>query len=277
MDIPFSKLVMTLIVVSHRLPIVWHKGEYRDQLRHKAFYSGIASLKFQDISYIGCITDNKDKLISPMKPLPNKMAYVEVDHTAHSDFYNGFCKQVLWQILHYQPYAPQVKEKSYFSAYHEVNQLFVDKIVSLYKPGDYVIVNDYHFLLVPFLLRKAIPGVNIGFFLHSPFPSSELFRCLPQRKALLEGLLGSNMIGFQNYSYARHFLSSCSRVLGIETSPCSVEHDHHVSIGIFPMGINVKFVESHCRRPKVNDKLAKLKLKYMDKIVILGREKLEAH
>ena len=268
---------MSIIVASHKLPIEWHNGDYRDQPRHKAFYSGIASLKGNDISYVGCISDHSDTLIKPTKQLPINMIHIDVDLATHSDFYHGFCKQVLWQILHYQPYSPQVQEKSYYEAYSKVNQLYADEIAKVYKPNDMVFVNDYHLFMLPMFLRKLIPDVKVGFFLHCPFPSSELFRCLPQRKALLEGMLGSHLIGFQNYAYARHFLSSCTRVLGLESSPGGIDHDHHVSIGIFQIGINVKLTEKLCNHPLVVEKLNKLKLVYKDKIVIVGRERLEAH
>ena len=268
---------MSIIVASHKLPVEWHNGDYRDQPRHKAFYSGIASLKNQDITYVGCISDHSDSLIKPTKQLPTNMMHIDVDIETHHDFYHGFCKQVLWQILHYQAYSPKVKEMQFYEAYCKVNQLYADKIASLYKQNDMVFINDYHLFMVPYYLRQTIPNCKVGFFLHSPFPSSELFRCLPQRKQLLEGVLGSQLIGFQNYSYARHFLSSCTRVLGIESTPGGVDHDHHVSIGIFQIGINVKLTEKLCYHPLVQDKLNKLTLVYKDKIVIVGRERLEAH
>lgn len=94
------------------------------------------------------------------------------------------------------------------------------------------------------MLRKLIPDAVIGFFLHTPFPSSEIFRCLPQRKELLLGMLGANLIGFQTYSYARHFISSSTRILGVESTPKGLEHKGSlVSVGIFPIGIDVEQVE----------------------------------
>ena len=80
-------------------------------------------------------------------------------------------------------------------------------------------VHDYHLILVPRMLRARLPGARIGFFLHVPFPSSELFRCLFVRKRVLAGVLGADLIGFQTYQYARHFLQTCSRILGYECTP----------------------------------------------------------
>jgi trehalose-6-phosphate synthase len=98
-------------------------------------------------------------------------------------------------------------------------------------------INDYHLMLVPGMLRQMIPDVCIGFFLHIPFPSSEILRCLPVRKQILNGLLGADYIGFQTYSYLRHFLMSCTRLLGVESTPNGIRLENFtVSVGIHPIG-----------------------------------------
>ena len=121
---------------------------------------------------------------------------------------------------------------------------FAETIAENYEAGDKIIVHDYHFLLVPSMVRKLLPDAILGFFLHTPFPSSEIFRCLPQRKEILTGVLGANLIGFQTYSYARHFISCSTRVLGVESTPKGLEHKgNHIAVSIFPIGIDVKQVE----------------------------------
>ncbi|RUO95770.1 glycosyl transferase [Jimgerdemannia flammicorona] len=104
-------------------------------------------------------------------------------------------------------------------------------------------------MLLPSMLRKLLPNAIIGFFLHIPFPSSELFRCLPirflhlrfiARNDILEGLLGADLVGFQTYSFARHFLQTCSRILCVEATPRGIQmEDNYVSIDIFPIGIDI--------------------------------------
>ena len=85
------------------------------------------------------------------------------------------------------------------------------------QDGDLIWVHDYHLMLLPEMLRKELgdtrKNVKIGFFLHTPFPSSEIYRILPVREKLLLGVLYCDLIGFHTYDYARHFLSSCSRIL----------------------------------------------------------------
>jgi trehalose-6-phosphate synthase len=165
---------------------------------------------------------------------------VWTNHEQIQGHYNQFCKQTLWPMFHYVlPEYPtsQGWEKYAWDKCVEVNELFAKMIISIYKPGDIIWVNDYHLMLLPAMLRRRLPNAIIGFFLHVPFPSSEIFRCLHRRREILEGVLGANMIGFQTYSYARHFLQTCTRVLRVETTPTCVELDEYqVQVGIFPIG-----------------------------------------
>ncbi|KAJ2880132.1 hypothetical protein FB639_002906, partial [Coemansia asiatica] len=137
-------------------------------------------------------------------------------------------------------------------------------------------VHDYHLLLMPEILSKMHPAASIGLFLHSPFPSSELFRSLPHRKDILNGMLGSTSIGFQTYSYARHFLSSCTRVLGLESTPTGIDNKGSVvNIGVFPIGIDVNFVQERRSLPCVQAKMSNLKEMFANKYIIIGRDKLD--
>lgn len=124
--------------------------------------------------------------------------------------------------------------------FQQANSLFA-QVVSRHVSRNYsaIWVQDYHLFLLPALLRNEIPeGVcpKIGFFLHSPFPSSEIFRTSPVRSELLMGLLGSDLVGFQTFNDARHFTSCCAMVLGVDCSPQGVElsDGHFASVGTFP-------------------------------------------
>src|SRR4029079_13004835 len=92
-----------------------------------------------------------------------------------------------------------------------------DRALKLAKPGDLVWVHDYQLMLVPAMLNKAMPELKIGFFLHTPFPSFETFRCHPKRRELIAGMLGADLIGFHTFGYMRHFRSPVLRLLGIES------------------------------------------------------------
>lgn len=123
---------------------------------------------------------------------------------------------ILWPLFHYHPGEITFDEGAW-SAYREVNRLFAKTVANDVQDGDLVWVHDYHLMLLPQMLREEIgdtkKNVKIAFFLHTPFPSSEIYRILPVREALLLGVLDCDLIGFHTYDYARHFLSSCSRIL----------------------------------------------------------------
>lgn len=142
-------------------------------------------------------------------------------------YYNGFSNGTLWPAFHYQ-HSTTLFDETEWDAYVKVNQQFADSVLSIYHPGDEVWIHDYHLMLVPEMLVKRRKGMKIGFFLHIPFPSSEIFRTLPVRKEILKGILGSNLIAFHTHDFARHFLSSCSRILG-----CDVAADGLFFKGVF--------------------------------------------
>jgi trehalose-6-phosphate synthase len=91
-------------------------------------------------------------------------------------------KSELWPLFHYILWSAVAdrKDGKTWESYVRVNQAFADQVVANYTPGDTIWIHDYHFLMMPAMLRKALPNATIGFYLHAPFPSSELFRCLPR-------------------------------------------------------------------------------------------------
>jgi trehalose 6-phosphate synthase/phosphatase len=132
-------------------------------------------------------------------------------------FYHGFCNGTLWPLFHYFPSYATYKEEDW-ETYVRVNARYAEALLELLRPGDEVWVHDYQLLLLPRLLRERLPQASIGFFLHVPFPSFEIFRQLPTqwRRELLEGALGADLLGFHTHDYAQHFLHSVFRTLGYE-------------------------------------------------------------
>ncbi|KAK0560985.1 hypothetical protein OC844_003460 [Tilletia horrida] len=166
---------------------------------------------------------------------------------------------------------------STWAYYHAANLAFARRIAEQYQPGDMVWVHDYHLLLVPLMLRKLIPDAAIGLFVHAPFPSSEVFRCLPKRREIIEGMLGSDLACFQAFSYSRHFLSSCIRVCGFEASSNTVESPsgHTTSISYNPIGIDADRVRRDASAVGVQPKIAAIREMYRGKKIIIGRDKLD--
>lgn len=178
---------------------------------------------------------------------------VFVNQAAYNGYYNGHANSLLWPLFHYFPsYAEYDVE--HYEQYKQVNELFAHTLIKHLRPGDTVWIHDYHLLLLPELLRKAIPELTIGFFLHIPFPSYEIFRLLPRRwqHDMLTGLLGADLIGFHTIDYASHFLQSVQMTLGID-------HDQHVlkskdrliKVDIFPISIDFEYFNSSYDTDKV--------------------------
>jgi len=204
---------------------------------------------------------------------------------------------ILWPLFHYHPGEITFDEGAW-SAYREVNRLFAKTVAKDVQDGDLVWVHDYHLMLLPQMLREEIgdtkKNVKIAFFLHTPFPSSEIYRILPVREALLLGVLDCDLIGFHTYDYARHFLSSCSRILSVfprtrflrsqanmdnsstQTTPNGVDHNgRFVTVGAFPIGIDPeKFVEG-LQKPSVQNRIAALKRKFEGVKLIVGVDRLD--
>src|SRR5690606_32980223 len=142
--------------------------------------------------------------------------------------------------------------------------------------GAHVWIHDFHLLAVADSLRRLRNDVVISFFLHIPFPSSELYRMMPQREQLLRGMLGADYIGFHTHDYARHFRSTCLRVLGVGSSPDSISfRGRRVGIGVHPIGIPVERFERTLASEAASDYMADLAERYRDRKVILAVERLD--
>ncbi|KAI8988048.1 glycosyltransferase family 20-domain-containing protein [Mycotypha africana] len=203
-----------------------------------------------------------------------------IDGESVAGHYDGYCKTMLWPLLHYMIWNDATDgrlERKQWEAYAAVNQIYADFVSDLYQDGDIIWVHDYHLLLVPSMVRAKHPKARIGLFVHSPFPTSEIFRCLPKRQEILKGMIGANLIGFQTYAYARHFISTCTRVLGYESSPEGVRclDGHFCHVGTFPIGINPSEIEARCRDPTVQSKIKAIREMYAGKKILVGRDKID--
>ncbi|KMZ66895.1 Trehalose-6-Phosphate Synthase [Zostera marina] len=201
------------------------------------------------------------------------------------EFYNGFCKQQIWPLFHYMlPYTPDQGrrfDKSLWQAYVAANNIFSQKVIEVINPeDDFVWIHDYHLMVLPTFLRRRFNRLRMGFFLHSPFPSSEIYRALPVRDEILKALLNSDLIGFHTFDYARHFLSCCSRMLGLEYESkrgyIGLEYfGRTVGIKIMPTGIHMGQLRSVIQLADKQCKIKELRHKFMGKTVLLGVDDLD--
>lgn len=211
-----------------------------------------------------------------------KYVPVWLDYNVAHGHYEGYCKATLWPLFHYLLWQDvnserRAWEEYSWDAYYAANEAFAKRIAQEYKPGDLVWIHDYHLLLVPLMLRKLVPDAVIGLFMHAPFPSSEVFRCLPKRKEILEGMLGADLACFQAFSYSRHFLSSCIRVCGYEASSNAVEssNGHVTNITYNPIGIDSVKIARDSSSEGVLPKIQAIREMYKGKKILVGRDKLD--
>jgi len=153
-------------------------------------------------------------------------------------FYYGFSNRTIWPLFHYFLEYTEF-ELFFWEAYKRVNLKYLETVLEHAGPEDVIWVHDYQLMLLPQLIREKLPEARIGFFLHIPFPSNEIFRTLPWREEILWGLLGSDLIGFHTYDYERHFLSSVRRLLHLDVHFNEIVHQNRVvQVDSFPMGID---------------------------------------
>ncbi|KAJ5110768.1 Trehalose-phosphatase [Penicillium argentinense] len=191
-----------------------------------------------------------------------------------------YAERELYPLLHYKQHGPTDgrSERRWWADYTRLNQLFADRIAAEYQEGDVVWIHDYHLFLLPSLLRQRVPNIYIGFFLHSPFPSSEFVRCLAKRKEVLTGVLGANMLGFQTFSYSRHFSSCCTRVLGFDSNSAGVDaYGAHVAVDVFPIGIDARSIQRAAfGAPDIEKAVVGIRKLYDGKKIIVGRDRLDS-
>ncbi|KAF8392951.1 hypothetical protein HHK36_021191 [Tetracentron sinense] len=242
-----------------------------------------------EVVYVGCLKAEIDPLeqeevaqflLEKFRCVPTFLP-VEIQNK----FYHGFCKHYLWPLFHYMlPISPNHGarfDKTLWQAYVSANKIFANKVMEVINPDeDFVWIHDYHLMVLPTFLRKQFHRVKLGFFLHSPFPSSEIYRTVPVRDEILRALLNSDLIGFHTFDYARHFLSCCSRMLDLhyESKRGHIGLDYYgrtVSIKILPVGIHMGQLESVLSLPVTAKKVQELKEQYEGKIVILGVDDMD--
>jgi len=190
-------------------------------------------------------------------------------------FYEGYSNSTLWPLLHYMVERAKFSN-DWWEAYRRVNQKFADVILTVAEEGDQVWIHDYHLFLVPSMLRCAEMELKIGFFLHTPFCTSEIFRVLPDREELLKGVLGADVIGFHTYNYLRHFRSALLRVLGWESETEGMWHKgREVHMGVYPIGHNHVGFEKEMQSSGFPTVIEKIRTDLAGKRVILSVERLD--
>src|SRR5205809_3195231 len=235
-----------LIVVSNRLPLTLRMADGHWTTERSS--GGLASamnplLRRRGGDWIGWAGDRGDEDLKERSAVlqdweqKEQCFTVELPPDVATGFYEGYANQTLWPVFHNFPSQLKFESKAW-EAYVEANRIFREAVVERYKPNDLIWVHDYHLMLLPQMLRDKLPDAAIGFFLHIPFPSSEIFLVLPRREELLVGLLGADLVVFQTHGHLQQFRSALLRVLGIESKVAELAVDARpVHLEALPIGI----------------------------------------
>jgi len=271
-----------LIIVSNRLPvsISKHKGNYVYNESVGGVATGISSLSepkerlwfgWPGIASDRLKSEDQIQITSELHNRGCRPVFLSSKHI--QDFYSGFSNKTIWPLFHYFSQFT-VFDENYWNSYKAVNQLFCDDIVKHMTKDDIVWIHDYQLMLLPQMIRQRLPQAQIGFFLHIPFPSFELLRNLPRRDEILNGILGADLIGFHEYDYVRHFLSSVYRICGLEHQLSKlVIGNRHIQIDAFPMGINYDKYANSQTNPIIQKEIEQLK--HNETKIILSVDRLD--
>lgn len=237
------------LLISNRLPVAYHAQSNEFKPSSGGLASAIKGLDPKKVGFhfewMGILTDDipqRDLDNLQKNPVGNIPCHpIMVKKKDYDRYYNLYCNNVLWPLFHYERNMVHHSSKGW-EAYQKVNEIVAEAILAEAKEDDVVWVHDFQLLLVPGFIKKKRPSLKVGFFLHIPFPSSEIFRELPEREEILESLARCDQIGFHDLSYLNHFRSSIQRVLGDLPQnepmwgvyPISIDTQHFVNLTSAP-------------------------------------------
>ena len=283
-DLPTPITHGRLMVISNRLPVKLQNTG--GTLRAERSSGGLATamrpiLERSDGLWIGwpgtsvAIGDPTRQKIVDGWAAKDHLISVELPPEIARDFYEGYANQILWPLFHYFPSRLSFNRKGW-AAYVAANELFRDVAVRNYRDGDLIWVHDYQLMLLPRLLRQALPEARIGFFLHIPFPSSEVFRIVPERAELMEGLLGADLLAFQTYSHLQHFRRSLLRVSGRESEIDQVDvGGRTVRVAALPIGIAPEEFTRLLKERETLGQIEDLKQRHAGRRILLAVDRLD--
>ncbi|CAM9367247.1 unnamed protein product [Chrysoparadoxa australica] len=247
--------------------------------------------------------EEMDQIRAILRPMDCTPLFIS--KAVQSEAYYGYCKQMLWPAFHnvdvldlseagnntsgsdVEASWEQATSNLWWKAYDELNSAFADQIVGMLKDNDndVIWVHDYHLMLLPKMLserQKLIPGckrTHSVFYLHIPFPTSQIFRSLPQGEELLQaslGMLSATVVGFHAFDHARHFLNACKRLLGlsyqsIKGGLIGVEHDRRtVMVVMSHVGVEPHSLDQAAQRPYASLAAEAIKIKHPNRLILGG-------
>ncbi|RYE20979.1 MAG: bifunctional alpha,alpha-trehalose-phosphate synthase (UDP-forming)/trehalose-phosphatase [Sphingobacteriales bacterium] len=271
------------IIVSNRLPVkvTEEDGKYSIITSEGGLATGLGSVyQSGDNVWLGWpgieITDSDQQQQVTQQLAHQNLVPVFLSADEISGYYEGFANEILWPIFHYYASTYSNYKQDNWDCYRHVNKKFHDALMQIAEPGDTIWIHDYQLLLLPNLVRAALPDASVGFFLHIPFPSFEMFRLIPWRSELIEGILGADLIGFHTFDDASHFISAATRLLPVNASSNVITvDDRPVVVESFPMGIDDEKYTALTRTKKVIEEAQHLKETFKKRRIMLCIDRLD--
>lgn len=273
---------MKILIIANRLPVKIERTEDSFVVKRSegGLATGLGSLETDAemhwVGWPGVHVDDENEKQEITEKL-NELNYHPVFLSGEQieNYYEGYSNSTIWPLCHYFFAYIQYKAE-YWEAYRQVNTLFCEEALPFIEDDDIVWIQDYQLMLLPKKIRDKKPKVNIGYFHHIPFPSYELFRVLPEREQVLEGLLGADLIGFHTHDYMRHFISAIYRVLDLN---CNLDEislkDRIVHVDAFPMGINYEQYHRAPSLPEVKKISKRLIEELGNQTIVLSVDRLD--
>jgi trehalose 6-phosphate synthase len=273
----------SVVVVANRLPLQRLDEDDEGEANWATSPGGLVSAlapalaRSQRIDWVGWAGDVDD---DPEQSLVlDGMTLHPVPITAEEKrlHYDGMSNGTLWPLYHDKIASPEF-HRSWYDGYRRINQRFAEAAAKVAPPESLVWVHDYQLQLVPAMLRELRSDLRIGFFLHIPFPPAELYRQLPWRKALTEGLLGSDLVGFQTPVGADNFFRLA---LGLDlvtrAGPTTLHYEERdVEVRAFPIGIDAARFDEGARSHDVTEATRDLRASMgQPHVMLLGVDRLD--
>ncbi len=272
-----------MIIVSNRLPVSISKtgGKIKVKRSVGGLATGLGSF-YKDykgvwIGWPGIASERIRGEKTVIRELLDKenCAPVFLSQKDVEKYYYGFSNKTLWPLFHYFTQFV-IYDDSFWKNYVSVNREFAKAVLKVADKDDIIWVHDYQLMLLPMMLRKKLPDNPIGFFLHIPFPAFEVFRTLPWRKEIIEGLLGADLIGFHTYDYATYFLDSVRRLFGYESTLGRINFkDRIIKVDAFPMGIDYDKFANASKDPAVQKSVKSVRRTVGERKVILSVDRMD--
>ncbi|XP_050367418.1 alpha,alpha-trehalose-phosphate synthase [UDP-forming] 1-like [Argentina anserina] len=275
-----------LLIVANRLPVsAVRKGEHSWQLEMiSGWLTALLGLKEFDARLIGWagvnVPDGIEKKALTEALAEKRCIPVFLDEEIF-DQHNVYGNN-LWPLSHHlrlpqeDRLATTDSFQSHFDAYKKANQMFADVVNEHYEDGDVIWCHDSHLMLLPKCLKEHNSNMKVGWFLHTPFPSSEIYRTISSRSELLRSVLAADLVGFHTYDDAEHFISACTHILGSEGTSQGVEDQGKLTrVAAFSIGIDSDQFMQALELPRVQERMKEFKEKYAGRKVILGIDRLD--